>query len=331
MRHSAITFAREVRRLHAAGQRWDAVFCSDMLNLAEFLGLAGQIVCPLPKVVYFHENQLTYPARHDEPRDVHFGLTNMSTALAADAVWFNSAYGRDSFLEALGNLLAKTPPPRLTETVDIIRSRSSVQYPGVELPPSRHGARPAGPLRILWAARWEHDKNPGDFFAALDILAASGREFRISVIGEQFRDVPEEFAHYRRRFAERIDRWGYQSTRGEYHAALAEADVAVSTAGHEFFGLSMVEAAGAGAFPLVPTRLAYPEVFQLNCPASPSAEDFFYDGGVADLANRLGELADRQAAGQLWQGDWLAGRKLAERFAWEIRAADMDNALETLQ
>ncbi|MFT5525333.1 MAG: hypothetical protein ACI9HK_003301, partial [Pirellulaceae bacterium] len=34
MRHAPITLAAEVRRELAAGQRWDVIVCSDMLNLA---------------------------------------------------------------------------------------------------------------------------------------------------------------------------------------------------------------------------------------------------------------------------------------------------------
>jgi hypothetical protein len=36
------------------------------------------------------------------------------------------------------------------------------------------------------AARWEHDKNPEDFFRALEILRWRSVEFRLSVIVEQF-------------------------------------------------------------------------------------------------------------------------------------------------
>ena len=36
MRHSAITFADELGAMVADGQKWDVIFCSDMLNLAEF-------------------------------------------------------------------------------------------------------------------------------------------------------------------------------------------------------------------------------------------------------------------------------------------------------
>ena len=39
MRHSAWTFAEEVNTRWKTGQRWDAVFCTDMLNFAEFKGL----------------------------------------------------------------------------------------------------------------------------------------------------------------------------------------------------------------------------------------------------------------------------------------------------
>ena len=47
----------------ATGERWDCLFCSDMLNLAELKGLAPRILGSLPSVLYFHENQLTYPVQ----------------------------------------------------------------------------------------------------------------------------------------------------------------------------------------------------------------------------------------------------------------------------
>lgn len=98
MRHSAITFADQIKQCGDKGRERDLIFCSDMLNLAEFLGLAPEAVQKLPAVVYFHENQLTYPVRFESERDYQFAMTNMTTALAAKSVWFNSAFHRDSFL-----------------------------------------------------------------------------------------------------------------------------------------------------------------------------------------------------------------------------------------
>jgi glycosyltransferase involved in cell wall biosynthesis len=261
MRHAPVTFAEQLADADAEAdarrRRWDVLFCSDMLDLAAFRGLAPAPVRDLPAVAYFHENQLTYPVRHDEPRDAHFALTNMTTALAAEAVWFNSAYHRDAFLDAVEQLLRQMPDHRLPSAVDRIRARSSVHPPGIDPPPARPQPRPPGPLRILWAARWEHDKGFDTFRQALRLLTEAGVDFRVSVIGQSFRDVPEAFARARQELGDRVDRWGYQPTRDQYQAALAEADVFVSTAEHEFFGISAVEAIAAGAFPILPDRLAH--------------------------------------------------------------------------
>jgi len=319
MRHASVTLADQVAELTAAGGRWDAVFCGDMLNLPEFLGLAPRPVRSLPSVAYFHENQLTYPDERKEPRDIHFALSNMTTALAGET-WFNSAFHRDSFLGALEALLADMPDYQLPDVVERIRSASRVMHPGVDRFQPR-GPRPGGPMRILWAARWEHDKDPETFFDAIGRLEAGGAEFRLSVIGPQFGRIPPVFQTARGRLAHRIDRWGYQETLDEYRAALREADVFVSTARHEFFGISAVEAAAAGAMPVLPERLAYPEVFQLG--KFPGAEALFYSGGAGGLARRLAELADG--------GFWPGAAEIVKPLAWPVVAAAMDDAIDALQ
>lgn len=318
MRHAAMTLAEQVQQL-APGTSWDLLLASDMLNLAEFAGLVPAAVHRLPRVVYFHENQLTYPVRHPDPRDLHFAFTNLASALAADAVWFNSAFHRERFLAAMEELLGRMPDDSLAGAVPRIERKSSVQPPGIEAFSARGPRRP-GPLRILWAARWEHDKNPDDLFRAVEILTRRGVAFRLSVIGEQFRRAPAVFAWARERFAAWIDRWGFQATRAEYRAALEEADVIVSTAQHEFFGISVVEALAAGCQPLLPRRLAYPEIL---APLGAAAEQYFFDGSPDGLADHLERLAGRAA--ELAPEPALLAT--VARFAWPERAAAMDTAL----
>lgn len=323
MRHAAITFAADVRLRVAAGESWDVLFCSDMLNLSEFVGLAPPGVQAMPKVVYFHENQLTYPVRDEKERDWHFAFTNLTTALCADAVWFNSGFHRDAFLEALPVFLRRMPDHQPVAAAESIHAKSVVQYPGVD-EFSRRGDRAGGPLRILWAARWEHDKDPETFFSALGRVEAAGADFRLSVIGEQFRESPNVFDRARARFAPHIDRWGYQATREDYVAALCEADVIVSTALHEFFGISVVEAISAGAYPLLPRRLSYPEL--LAAEDDQDVAEYFYDGSAEALANRLIEIS-----GVPPPLNSTAAQRAVRRFRWDHRAAAMDAAIECVR
>ena len=300
MRHGAITLAGEVGERLAAGEGWDVLMCSDMLDLAQFRGLAPAAIHALPAVAYFHENQLTYPVRVEKERDLHFGFTNFSTALAAREVWFNSAFHRDDFLSAVSVVLERMPDFQPLKAVDEVRAKSRVVPQGVESLPALAARRP-GPLRILWVARWEFDKDPDTFFQALEMARSAGVEFRLSVHGEQFRQVPEVFARARESFADAIDGWGYLPRRADYLAALAEADVVVSTARHEFFGVGVVEAMAAGCFPVLPRRLAYPEILA----GFEGAEECFYDGSAPALADRLGELAEQRD--DLWHGGRSVG------------------------
>lgn len=327
MRHAAITFAQMLGTRVDEGQRWDAIFCSDMLNLAELKGLAPAAVRSLPAVIYFHENQLTYPVRFEDQRDCHFAITNMTSALAADAVWFNSAFHRDSFLDALAALLKKMPDHQPLEVVEHIRRKADIHPPGVQ-DIIRSNGPSTGPLRILWAARWEHDKNAEDFFQALTMLQERNANFRLAVIGQQFLDTPDCFEIARRQFADHIEIWGYQDSREQYEQALTWADVFVSTAMHEFFGISTVEAALAGAYPLLPNRLAYPEILQFD--RNDWALEHFYDGTPAALADKLIELASRKEDGDLWASDSDWTRKCAERFTWGQLTQRMDTAIETI-
>ena len=320
MRHAAVTVAGIVRDLARQGQRWDVLWCSDMLNLAEFLGLAPPELRDLPCIVYFHENQLTYPVRIPHERDLHFAFSNFTTALAADAVWFNSAFHRDEFLSAMNAYLSHMPDHAPLAELEQIAAKSYRQHPGIDGFPPR-SRRQAGPLRVLWNGRWEYDKNPEDFFAALRQVQSSGTAFRLLVLGESFRESPQVFEQARRQFMAEIDHWGYVSS-DDYRRVLCQADVVVSTAIHEFFGIGVVEAVAAGAIPLLPNRLAYPELLETM---RLSPQDYTYNGSVEHLAQRLTDFSS--IVGTPMSNDQV--RRLqgaSEVFSWTRRATAMDNA-----
>jgi glycosyltransferase involved in cell wall biosynthesis len=319
MRHSAITLASQTSEKIREGKNWDVIFCSDMLNLAEYLGLVPLSIQKLPSIVYFHENQLTYPVAHPQEFDFHYVLTNLITALAATEVWFNSLYHQNIFLGELRGFLKRMPDFQPLEEIEDVRNKSFVRHPGIYQLPKRVKRIP-GPMRIVWAARWEHDKNPELFFKSLLILKARKVEFRISVMGEQFRQSPDVFDSARKEFADHIDRWGYQQERSDYEAALSEADVFVSTADHEFFGFSVLEAAAAGAFPLVPEKLAYPETLGLDS----GNEDFFFQGGADQLAERLIQLSEKIINNNLWDDDPDRAIRIVEKFFWKTKARLLD-------
>jgi glycosyltransferase involved in cell wall biosynthesis len=327
MRHAAVTMAQEVSRRAAEGASWDVVWASSMVNLAEFRGL-----CPaaasLPAVLYFHENQITYPVQDPDRRDIHFGISHLVSSLAADAVWFNSSYHKDAFFSGLGEMFGSLPRPDLADQRAEIAARSSVAYPGVSMSESPPKSRSAGPVRISWASRWEYDKGPDTLFAALRLLMDRGVEFEVIVLGEQFRQSPSVFSEAREWLGDRVRLWGYQPSRGAYESAMCQADVFVSTAEHEFFGLAAVEAATAGVGVLLPNRLAYPEVFS-QLPES-STGGVFYDGSAEMLADRLTDWAHRIEEGQ---GPSLRSSVLIDSvsaYQWTLRAGEMDAQLEGL-
>lgn len=263
MRGSAIYFVRQLEKSPPCDlKQINLIFTSDMTAITDLKALLPDHLKNIPIACFFHENQLTYPLPDESQRDYQYGFTNITSCLAADAVWFNSNYHLQSFLTAADKLLKKMPDFVPQGIIDSIQKRSKVMPLGLSpdlfnlTSTKTHKTPPA----ILWNHRWEYDKNPDEFFETLFDLDHAKIDFRLFIAGQNFRNAPPIFHAAHKSLAHRIDHFGYLPDRSEYLKLLARADIVVSTAIHEFFGLSVLEAIAAKCFPLLPNRLSYPEL-----------------------------------------------------------------------
>ncbi|XP_044293930.1 glycosyltransferase-like domain-containing protein 1 isoform X4 [Varanus komodoensis] len=346
---------------------WRILFASSVLNLTELVALRPDLG-KLKKVLYFHENQLTYPVQKCQERDFQYGYNQILSCLVADIVVFNSAYNMESFLTSIGKFMKLIPDHRPKHLEKLIRPKCQVLYfpvkfpdisrfmpehklPHIEKAPDSEGTgdtclfmalpfqeksggttglrnsntlgcgseqselqseqssswpetpqnQPATlekvekpvsskspkpyqredsqsvtfnltivsdssgcqqkPLHIVWPHRWEHDKDPESFFKVLLRMKEIELSFHVSVLGETFTDVPDIFSEAKKTLGSSVLHWGYLPSRDEYFQVLCMADVVISTAKHEFFGVAMIEAVYCGCYPLCPKALVYPEIF----------------------------------------------------------------------
>lgn len=285
MRGAALQFARQMAGWTESPP--DGIFATSLLDVAALRGLLPEPLRGCPIVLYCHENQLRYPVQVEDKRDYHYAWTNIQSLLAADRVLWNSAYNRDSFLGALPEFLERLPDHRPRGIAAEIAARSSVLPVPLDLEPLRSVQRQAtdrqGLPRFVWNHRWEHDKDPEQFFAALEGLVEQEIDFEVAVLGQAFQRRPDCFDRARASLGERVVAWGFRESRRDYLEALARADFAVSTARHEFQGLAVLEAAACGAIPVVPDALAYPEIWP---------EEVRYPPGelLAALVDRIRDL-----------------------------------------
>jgi len=307
MRGAAPWFAD---RIAAEGAAADLIVATDFLNTADLRGLLRPPLDRAPLLLYMHENQLTYPLSPDEEFDFHFGFTNILSCLAADRVLFNSSFHRDLFLDALPDYLGRMPEavprdvrPRLEAKCGVLPvGLERAPHPAGSFAPYLGGACDAGTGPgwprdgrehvILWNHRWEFDKRPGTFAAAVTRLAAAGRRFRLLVLGET-RQRDEVFAGLRERLGDRIDAWGHEPSREAYERHLASADIVVSCAAQEYFGISIAEAVHAGAYPVLPREQVYPSLYGASCRGR-----HFYTG-EDELAALLDDLLSGSACGHV--------------------------------
>jgi len=158
----------------------DILLVSSMTNLPAFLALTSPRFAHTPKVMMMHENQLTQPMPDGVERDVTYCYINYLSMLSADRLLFTTRHHLNELLDALPEFLENFPDDKHYNTVDKIRDKSLVMYPGLNLsvfdgePDSREkNKKPV----IVWNQRWQFDRNPSTFFKVLNRLNDIDLEF----------------------------------------------------------------------------------------------------------------------------------------------------------
>ncbi len=299
----------------------DMLLVSGLVDVAELLGLARRNLSPdVGVVIYQHESQLVYPVAEGN-YDNGAALRNWMSWCAADLVLFNSYHHLRSVTDALPGFISSLPDATHEPMVEPAISKFEVFPVGVDLggipewdplPPrprpddrieTAEGEETSLDVRttssgnqrpiILWPHRWERDKDPGAFLNALDKVREAGLDFGLVLAGQ---DPPsgstiaaEERTRAEEEFAEHIVVSG-ELERDEYLAYVAQCDLVVSCAKHEFFGVAVVEAVASGCIPLLPNALSYPELIR-----PPWHDTVLYEPGtfgtrLVDAVKRIDEL-----------------------------------------
>ena len=259
VRGNSLTFAFQHRSILM--QQYDVLIVTSMVDLANLRGLLPHLA-DIPTLVYFHENQFEFPTNSKNSYNsnaVNAQLTSIYTLLAADQVLFNSAFNKKTFFAGANRLFKKLP-----DGIEKgILKKAEISSKVIPVPIAKNYYRTnkltfSEPVEIVWNHRWEFDKQPAVFFNALAKLKRQGIAFKLHVMGQSFRQVPECFEEAQSLFKDEIVSWGFQ-TKDKYQAVLSSADLVISTALHDFQGLSMLEAIASGCYPIAPNRVAYPE------------------------------------------------------------------------
>lgn len=279
------------------------ILATSMVDIATIKGMHPELA-GIPVTLYFHENQFAYPVGDRQHSSIDPQMVQLYGALSSERCLFNSRFNLESMLKGVGDLLNKLPDAVPESVVDELRAKSSVLPVAVETVntdtiPAQTGTMPM----ILWNHRWEYDKRPDRFEAVLDTLANRGVDFQLALLGPRPEKVPGELSAIREKHAARIVADG-MVPRAEYETLLKRARVVISTADHEFQGLSMIEAVSAGATPVVPDALCYREQYPGRFRYTP--------GNIEEAADRVSDALQHSSpvdisrwtashTGELWR------------------------------
>lgn len=251
----------------------DLILTTDMCDVARLRGLLPPTFRSVPILLYFHENQITFPWSKGDPDvgqriDLTYGMTNVISAIAADELWFNSKYHLEAFLEGARHLMGRMPDQQL----DVTSLQRKAKVMPIPLPlcarfgPSNAqslGREFRRPMRLLWNHRWTWDKGMDRFWSFVE--HRNKGEIELILLGDASAPESKIFLESAERQRDKILHLGKVECLQDYHHWLSQADVLIHRPRQEFFGLSVVEAMWHGVIPVLPKWGPYPEYVPEEC------------------------------------------------------------------
>jgi len=260
-------FAEQLTR-HWVG-RVDMLFTSDALNLPDLYRLMPNLI-QKPSVVYFHSNQLAEAG--DERQGPH-ELVNLSTATAANEIWFNSLYHLKNFMAKASALVDRHPELSSQNPMPELTRKAHLMSPPVDLNFIREvGKASKTPRNDRLFFVDTRDANVELLNAALATVVRRGEPFELVTVGpveELSTDLP------RRTISETDDA-------GQIHA-MNHAAVYISAKPTTTCDLHGIRALVADTWPIVPRGGVYAELLPKKMHSA-----CMYDPDDADsLASRI--------------------------------------------
>ena len=249
----------------------EAIIANSIMDTAAFRGLLAPSLRQVPLITFFHENQMVYPINKDAPnrkeleklRDYIYPVTHLNQILASDGLIFNSHFNLRSLFEGVEKFLKKMPDAVPLNQVLTAKKEARVLGLGCQVKEGDDMAKPweERPCRILWNHRWEYDKNPEEFIDLFKWLKEEQLNLEVDLLGagNQGQDL-NVFDSLKRDFPQAVKAYGGINDRAEYFKRLRLSRLLPVTSYHDFFGLSVLDAITNGVIPLLPDRLAYPEL-----------------------------------------------------------------------
>ncbi len=277
----------------ALKERYDICIATSMVDLATLKGLNPSLAS-LPTLLYFHENQFAYPVNKYQKGLLEIQIRTLFAAISADFLTFNSNHNLTTFLQGVDSFCQKMPDGLPHDLVQQLANKSNVMAVPINddcRPSDTDQMRTSNTLSVVWNHRWEHDKGPEILLELMRLCQTKtfdSIDLKFHILGQRFRKMPDAMTQIIQHHKHQCVNLGFIESRKQYIEILQSADLVLSTAHHDFQGISMLEAVASGCLPIAPKRLVYPELYPRSnlYPSTPDQPELEAQSIMKLLINR---------------------------------------------